>query len=294
MDSSNPNHQLLPVLSLLFAATLWGILWYPLRLLEDAGLQGLWVTLVSYCAALLTGIPFLWRDRAHIRPNGGLLLAMALAAGWCNVTFILAVLEGPVVRVLLLFYLSPLWAVLLGRMLLGERLHPISVITLLVALAGAITMLWDPAYGLPWPRSEVDWLAVSSGFAFALTNVLARKLDAVPVPLKTVATWVGVIAVALLGVLWMQPVLPQVGAGPWLATVLLGWFGFVIMTVTVVYGVTHMPVQRSAVILLFELVAGAVSSLWLADEWIRPQEWWGGSLIIAAALISARRRLEPV
>ncbi len=292
MGPSNPNEQLLPVLSLLLAATLWGILWYPLRLLEDAGLQGLWVTLVSYCAAMLTGIPFLWRDRAHVRPHGALLTAMALAAGWCNVTFILAVLEGPVVRVLLLFYLSPLWAVILGRIILGERLHPLSVMTLVAALAGAVIMLWDPVFGLPWPRSEADWLAVSSGFAFALTNVLARKLHGVPVPLKAIASWVGVIAVALLGILLTRPVLPEVGAEPWVGAVLLGWFGFVIMTVTVVYGVTHMPVQRSAVILLFELVAGAVSAQWLANESIQPQEWLGGSLIVAAALISARRRVE--
>jgi len=32
--------QALPVLSLLFAATFWGTVWYPLRLLAEAGISG--------------------------------------------------------------------------------------------------------------------------------------------------------------------------------------------------------------------------------------------------------------
>jgi drug/metabolite transporter (DMT)-like permease len=60
------------------------------------------------------------------------------------------------------------------------------------------------------------------------------------------------------------------------------------MTFTVLYGVTRMPVHRSAVILLFELVIGAVSSLLLTDEVVLPREWLGGSMIIAAAWLAAR------
>ncbi len=42
------NQQILPVISLLLTSTLWGLVWYPLRLLEAQGLGGLWVSLVSY------------------------------------------------------------------------------------------------------------------------------------------------------------------------------------------------------------------------------------------------------
>jgi drug/metabolite transporter (DMT)-like permease len=58
--------------------------------------------------------------------------------------------------------------------------------------------------------------------------------------------------------------------------------------VTVLYGVTHMPIHRSAVILLFEIVVGAVSSLLLTDEIVLPREWVGGSMIILAAYLAAR------
>jgi len=48
-------------------------------------------------------------------------------------------------------------------------------------------------------------------------------------------------------------------------------------------------VHRSATILLFELVAGAVSSQWLTDEVVTTLEWFGGGLIILAAYLAARQ-----
>lgn len=289
MGPTKPEDHTLAVLSLLLAATLWGVVWYPLRLLEDAGLSGLWLTLVAYSAALLTGLPVLWRLRRGL-PGGPVLLLMALAAGWLNVSFILAMLEGTVVRVLLLFFLSPLWSLLLAWLLLGERLHRTSLSLLALALAGALIMLWNPALGWPWPQERADWLALSSGLAFALANVLTRRLHAVPVGVKTVASWCGVLFVATAGLLLTRPELPAVGPGPWIGAVLLGWFGFVAMTLSVIYGVSRLPVQRSAIILPVELVAGALSAWWLAGETVYPQEWIGGALIVTAAFISARRR----
>jgi hypothetical protein len=73
-----------------------------------------------------------------------------------------------------------------------------------------------------------------------------------------------------------------------LFAVLLGVCGFLVMTLAVQYGVVHMPVHRSAVILLFELVVGAVSSLLLTDETVSPREWLGGGMIVAASYLAAR------
>jgi drug/metabolite transporter (DMT)-like permease len=265
------------------------VIWYPLRLLETAGLPGLWTTLASYSAALLLGLWPCIARLGELRRQPWLLLVLALAAGWCNVAFILAVLEGTVVRVLLLFYLSPIWAVLMAWLFLGERLSVQARGVFALAIVGALIMLWDPAIGMPWPSGSGDWLAVSSGFAFALSNVVTRQLQQVSVQIKTLTSWTGVmfIAPAMLlagGAL----VLPEVSLSVWLGAAALGWFGIVIMTFAVQYGVTHMPVHRSAVILLFELIAGAVSANLLTDEVVRPLEWLGGALIITAAYLAAR------
>lgn len=285
------NHHILPVLSLLLTASLWGLVWYPLRLLEGQGLSGLWLTLASYGATLALGLVWLWRSRSDWQYRPWVLGMMMLAVGWCNVAFVLAILDGTVVRVLLLFYLSPLWALVLGWVLLKEHPGSSGLLAFVLAIAGAITMLWNPDMGLPWPRDRADWLAVSSGFAFSFANVMVRKSQRVSMQTKSAASWLGVVLVAGIWILIVQEPFPVVQTSTWFGAVLLGWFGFVVMTVTVIYGVSHMPVHRSAVILLFELVVGAVSSLMLTDERVLLQEWLGGALIIMAAYLAAHAHI---
>jgi len=288
MNTSSQENRLLPVISLLFTASLWGIVWYPLRLLEQQGLAGAWSALVSFGAALTVCAWIFVRDRNSLRGNVLPLAAMSLAAGWCNVAFIMAVLDGNVVRVLLLFYLSPFWAVVLGWFMLGEKLDSKSLLVFVVAVTGAMIMLWNEEVGLPWPQGGADWLAVSSGFAFALSNVFVRRMQTVGVWLKSVSSWVGVVLVAVFWIVAQGVEQPAVNAGIYAWAVVLGLCGFLVMTVTVQYGVTRMPVHRSAVILLFELVVGAVSSLLLTDEVVLIQEWIGGAMIVTAAYIAAR------
>lgn len=281
-----------PVLSLLYAATFWGMLWIPLRHLEAAGIEGTWQVLVSYLGAVAVMLPLLafGDSPLRVRPSPAWLLTLALAAGWANVAFVLAVIEGEVVRVLLLFYLSPVWASLLGWLLLGERLDRITWWTVPAGLLGALIMLWKPGVGLQWPPTRADWLAFSAGLTFALSNVATRGLGAASLRLKTLTAWVGVVAIAALLVAADDIPVPQASGLAWSGTVLLGMLGFFTCTLATIYGVTHMPVQRSAVIMLFEIFAGAVSAWLIAGEAMGPQEWLGGTLILGAGLAAATYR----
>ena len=279
--------QALPVLSLLFAATFWGTVWYPLRLIADAGLGGLWQALISYLAATAIVLPLYWSRRGELRGRNASLLPLAFAAGWCNVGFMLGMLEGTVLRVLLLFYLAPVWAVLLARVVLGERLARRTWVALPMALLGATLMLYDAALGLPLPTDRADWLGLTAGLAFAVTTVETRRLQSISVTAKTLASWLGVMLIAALGLGLGGHSLPDARAGAWAGTVALGCSGFLAATLAVQFGATHLPVQRTTVILLFEIVAGAVSSAWLAGEYTGPREWLGGLLIVGAGLAAA-------
>ena len=244
--------------------------------------------MISYGAILVVFSWVLLRDRLSLTANIVPLVLMGLSAGWCNVAFIMAVLDGNVVRVLLLFYLSPFWAVCLGWFMLDERLDGKSMLVFAVAVTGAVIMLWNQAVGVPWPKDEADWLAVSSGLAFALSNVYVRRTQNVSVLLKSTASWFGVVIVAGIWITVSQAGIPDVAGGVVLAAVVLGLCGFLVMTLSVLYGVTRMPVHRSAVILLFELVVGAVSALLLTDEVVLLREWVGGAMIVSAAYLAAR------
>lgn len=279
------NYTMRPVLSLLFAATFWGIVWYPLRRLEEAGLTGPWQMVVSYSAAFATLALLSWPGLRGMSAHKGKLLLMALAAGWTNLGFVLAMLEGTVARVLILFYLSPLWTVLLGHFFLREPLTRLTVITLCMGLAGALLMLWEPGVSF----AAIGWrdlMAVTAGFAFAVTNVLTRALAELGTRQKTLVSWAGVVLLSLAVVLFQGQPLPQVSWQAWAGSIGLGMLGFLSATLAVIYGVSRMPVQRSAVILLVEILVGALSAWWLAGESLSLREWLGGGMIMLAGVIA--------
>lgn len=291
-SASKHSATVLPVISLLISATLWGIAWYPLRVAEEYGISGLWTSLIIYSAALLCGSVVFRRKLGEIKRQPLLLGAIALTNGWLNIAFVLAVIEGNVVRVVLLFFLSPLWSTLLGWLVLKEQLSSWSMATLTVAMIGAMIMLWDPSLGFPWPQDAADWLAITSGMAFSVSNVLIRKLQHISIRVKTVSAWFGVTLLAVIWIVLGDEPMPQVATGIWTWTTVIGCAMIIVMTLSVQYGVTHMPVYRSAVILLFELVAAAASAQWLSDEVISNAEWIGGSLIVLAGYLSARALMK--
>jgi drug/metabolite transporter (DMT)-like permease len=281
-----------PAIAILIGASLWGVIWYPMRLLEAQGLSGIWLTLVMYAAALAASLPRTWTAVRDLARSPVHMLLLMAAAGWTNIAFVEAVLAGNILRVLLLFYLSPLWAVLMGWLVLGERPSRASLTSLFLAMLGALTMLWDERAGLPWPSSAADWYALTSGFAFAVSMVITRKAQEISVEAKVFAVWSGVVVLAAAIIAAAGVAVPPADGGAWLGAAALGALGILAMTALVQYGVTHLPVHRSAVLALIELVAGAVSQQLLTEEVVTAREWIGGALIVIGAWLAARRNSD--
>jgi drug/metabolite transporter (DMT)-like permease len=221
------------------------------------------------------------------------LLALAIAAGVTSVCFLMALIEGEVLRVMLLLYLSPIWSVLLGRWWLRETLSPKAITMFCLAVCGSIVMLWNPDIGFPWPSGLGDWLALMSSIAFSFNNVLSRKLSNVSMTLKVGATWWGVFLVSAAVLVAQQSPIPQVEHSVWLIAIAMGIFGMIAVNISTLYGLAKMPVYRSAVIMLFELVVGALSAWWLSNELMSGSEWLGGAFIILAAYGVAKAEQVP-
>ncbi len=294
MISSSNKEYSLAVSAVLFSAAMWGLIWYPMRLLEQAGMPVVWTTMIAYlAAAVVATAQLLWiRKRiTHLWPPT--LWALALAAGLTNLAFLVALIEGEVVRVMLLFYLSPLWSVLLGHWWLGERISRKSLMMILIAMSGTFMMLWHPEIGFPWPHGLADWLALFASFMFSVNNVLSRKLAVVPMEIKTFAVYWGVVMVAIAVLFLQQASVPQVEWDIWLLVTVFGGLAFVSMTIAVLYGLARIAVFRAAILMLFELLVAAISAWLLTDESMSGMEWLGGALIFIAAYGMARLGKMP-
>lgn len=276
-----------PELSLVIGACLWGVVWYPMRWFQAQGLSGLMLTLILYASALVVSLPVTsntfreWRGQTHV------LLPLALLAGWTNIAFVLAVLQGNVVRVMLLFYLSPAWSLLLARVFLGESISRRALWTLSLSLLGALILLW-PHTAQSAPFSQADVLGLTAGLAFSASNILTRALTHISLAAKASTVWAGVTALSLVLVYAQHLPLPPVSWRVLGAAVLLGAVGILAMTYLIQYGVSALPAQRSSVLMLIELLAGALSQHALTQETLAPAAWVGGGLIALAAYGAAR------
>lgn len=287
----NPSLKALasaPVWALLAGAATWGVVWYPYRLLAHAGLDGAWSTALTYGVSLVLGASVFPRALASLRGMPAGAYVMGAAIGWSNLAYVLAVIDGEVMRVLLLFYLAPLWTVPLARLLLRERLDGAGMAVMALAFAGAMVMLWHPRIGLPWPRDRADWLGLAAGFLFALGNVMVRRLSQMGDAAKSIVIWAGVTFAALLQLpLTGSDASSAIEAARAGAPIVLGiGVALVVMSLSLQYGLSRLPANRAIVILLFELVVAAFAAYLLSGEVLRPHEWIGGGLIVAASLAS--------
>ena len=125
----------------------WGLIWYPYRVLQETGVSGAMSTLITYLLAILCGafmLPRVWRERSSI---GWWALLLVLSAGWANLGYVLGMLHGEVMRVLLLFYLAPVWTILFSFWLLGERLNRYGYFVILLSLSGSDGHVVGPKSG---------------------------------------------------------------------------------------------------------------------------------------------------
>jgi drug/metabolite transporter (DMT)-like permease len=268
----------------------WGIVWYPYRVLDEWGVSGTVAILASYAAGLVAALWISRRELGALTPPGPMLVLIALSAGWANLAYVLGALKGQVMQVLLLFYLAPLWTVLLARLLLSERPGYLGMLVILLSLTGAALMLWQPGLHFPWPRTAAEWFGLSSGMTFALSNVLIRKARHHSIRVKSTAVCAGVVLIALLAVLVQGDCCRSALNAGWSAAALLIAIGLIALAanLAVQHGLNVVSANQAIVILLSELVVGAVASYVLAGEVMHWNQWAGGAIIMLATLLSGR------
>lgn len=281
-----------PTLAIMIGASVWGVIWYPLRTLAGLGLTGTAAAAATSGAGCLFVLLLRRRSIATVRWHW-VLPMLGLAAGVTNIGFVWGAIHGEVMRVLLLFYLTPAWTAIFAHFILNERLTWSGAALSALSLAGAVLMLWSPKLGVPLPASAAEWAGLAGGMGFAMSNVLVVKTSRVLPQMKPeMRTAVIFCGAAILGTVasHFEP-MPALHAGESLAHIVLLVLvlGLLLSSnnMLVQYGLARVPANRASIIMLFEIVVTALSSWLLAGETPGPREWAGGACIVLASLLSS-------
>ncbi len=288
---------LLPCVAVGASAAIWGAFWIPLRMLEDGGVSGPWTILFIYVTATVVMFPFVLKYRGVIKEAGWNWVVTGLLGGGGFYLYANAFLNTEIVRVLLLFYLMPIWATILGCLFLGESITVVRLLAIALGLGGLFIMLGIDQ-GWPLPKNAGDWMALAAGMMWAYTCVRYRQATAVGAIEQTFGFVIGCVVCGLIFLL-----IPTDGPG------IITAFGTLDNVVWLVLGITAaIAIATNLVIIwgarqlspglvglfnMMELIAGAATAAWLSGEPFGWREIVGGILIVAAALVDIMLHRDP-
>jgi drug/metabolite transporter (DMT)-like permease len=279
-------------LAIALSGAFWGLFWIPLRALEHRGFAGNWANVTLYAAASLLLLPFLWLRRRPRRRDLPQLLVIGIFSGLGFALWNNSLLYGAVVRVTLLFYLTPVWSTILGAIFLRDPIGPLRLLSILLGIAGASMVLKFEGV-FPVPRDAAEWCALASGVCFALATVYIRKSHDVGALEKTFANQAFAVPFALLFLVVLPAPAPTAAvflAG--LPLILLACVWLVPVMVLIVWGSGRLDPGRVAILLLLEVLASAASAALLTDEPFGWREMTGCLLILGAGLIEGLDQLR--
>ena len=267
------------------AYSMWGI--FPLywTLLEPAGAVEILAHRICWSLVVMVALVLLLRRTAQLRailasPRLLLLLAVAsvvIALNWGG--FIWGVNNDRVVEVSLGYFINPLVTVLLGVVVLGERLRPLQWAAIGIAAAAVINLTLD--YGQP------PWVAFLLAFSFGTYGLAKKKADVEAVESLTFETLVLTpLAIGYLVWLWANGS-ANFGAHGALHALLLVTTGAITALPLICFGAAAIRVSMTTIGLLQYLAPTLQFALGVLvfHEEMTPAKWLGFSLVWVALVI---------
>ena len=247
------------------------------------------------CFALLT-VARSWGAFGAVLRNGRAFGALALAAALIGVnwlTYTFGVLNGQAIEASLGYFINPIVSVLLGVLVLKERLRPLQWAA--VGIGGVAVVVLSVAYG------QVPWIALILAFSFGFYGLVKNRVGATVDAVTSLTVETVVLTPAALGVVaWLTAAgaLTLTGNGPghfWL----LAASGVITATPLLFFGAAarRLPMTTVGLLQYIAPMSQFVLAVTVLGEHMAPGRWVGFGivwlaivLLTADTLFVARRR----
>ena len=280
--------RLSPSMILFLSASLWGLYWVPLHLMQARGLAGTWGVALFNAGPLIVLLPWLIHHRATQMVDLRAVALIGLASGIGMSLYASGLVYSSVIRVTLLFYLTPIWSTIFGMLWLSERLRPGRIFAIVLGLAG-LWLLLTGNDDTTQPLNKGDLMALLSGVFWGLGATGLKKWPQAPTTITTTCQ----LAVTSLFCIFLGAVVFG-EAVPGMARILpslpiaLGVSILVLLpsVFAIFWASKRLFPGRVGILMMSEvLVAIPSASLFLPDEAMTPWQWVGGAIILVACLV---------
>ncbi|KFE34177.1 DMT family transporter [Thioclava atlantica] len=266
----------------------WGLYWLPVRALDARGLPGAWGTLAITLCALGVLAPVALARRREIGRGAPVALVSIALGGAAFALYSIGFVYGRVALVILMWFLTPVWSTLIGRFVMGWPTPRLRYLAIMVGLGGLALML-GAGDGLPLPRDLGEWMTLAGGVLWSIATTGIRAKSDLGAPASAFVFALGATLVTLLLAPFLEP-LPAPDAVRDLArTVSLAlvtgalWWG--LSLAALMWATVRLEPARVGLLLMTEVLVGALSAAFLAGETLSPMELAGGLLVLGAGLL---------
>ena len=278
-------------IALLTGGCLWGIYWIPMGYLEAMGFHGATAGIVLCVSCLVVLSPMIWHHRMLFVRHYKTLLFSGLLTGAALSLFTTSLAYTDVIRSILLFYLAPVWGVLVGIIVLHERLTITRCFVIAFALIGLYVILGTGS-GIPLPRNIGDVFALLSGMLWAIGSLGLLRAQSIPVIPQIIAFFVGSLLVSvmtywLIGAPLTIVITTQTILHFALIAFLIACYALPMIWLTIAPARVLTP-ARVGILLMSEVIIGTSSAALLSGEPFGTRELIGTICIICAALIEIK------
>lgn len=277
-------------LACLYAGGVWGLFWIPLRALEEAGINGLWVTFVYFLVPTIFLIPVgIWRLK-YLKLGGFNLQLTGMLSGGALMLYATSIVYTDVVRAMLLFYLTPVWGTILGRLFLNENITSLRIISMIIAIIGMLT-IFGLGVKFPIPQNVGDWMGVASGLMWAVASLrirLNQNASAIDMTLGFFF-WATIFAI-IIALIIAPNFVPTISQVLPALPILLVFVILLILpgTLASLWGPKFLNPGLVGLLFMTEIVVGSISVALLAGEPFGYRE------VIGIILISSASMIEPI
>ena len=269
------------------AGLLWGLYWLPVRALDGLGLPGAWGTVAITLAATLLLAPLAVARRRDLAATPLPALLAIATGGAAFALYSMSLVYGRVAIVILLYFLTPVWSTLIGRYVMGWPATPLRVAAILLGLAGLGIMLGADGT-VPRPQGIGEWMALVAGLLWSIGTTGMRTTSTLAPGPSAFVFAAGAAVTALVLAPLLAP-LPGGAEGSILraGAVALGtgalWWGLSIAAL--MWATLRLEPARVGILLMTEVLVGALSAALLAGEHLSGLEIAGGALVLAAGIL---------
>jgi len=280
-----------PNLTVAISCLFWGTYWIPLRYIDNNNNGSIWLIFISFLLlSLFLIIPLLKSIKNLILNKNKFFFFGCFFASLGIAFYSESLLRGDIARVVVLFYLCPIWGTLFARIFLGDKLTINRLIAIIIGLLG-LEIIVGIERGIIIPTSVVDWIALLAGMSWALGMTCFHLAKSTSAFEKTALTSFLIPFIFLL--ICLIPggrtfELPSISLNNNLIYIWVIFFAIAWLLPSILltyFSVEILDPGRINILLAFEVVVGFLSATLLTNEIIGTREILGAVFVVSACFI---------